>query len=1065
MKRAAFQNMLIFKMVTGWLLVIGLFSCTVGPGQIGTPEADNFGDLQVKNGDVKSAIAPSQRRNNKDDDWALLEKARRLREAQPELFQGAKGVMVLGVVTGSLAEKAGFKRGDIVVRYQGQPISFVGHLINKASKALVSERIDVDIVHDGRMIRQSVHGGKLGIEIRKIPSKWEKELSQLSQAGAYAYNRSDFRKALTFWEPGLAKAQSVSDQEWIGKFLNNLGVIFRNSGQYERAIEYLQQALVIKRDIGDRRGEGDGLNNLGAIYGDRGYYSRALDLYTQALTIQQEIKDRRGESASLNGIGGVYLNFGQYMRAIDFFQKSLAIKRDLSNPWGIGKTLTNLSLTYKILGQYANAIDYSNRALKVQRKASDFLGMAISLNNLGMTYNNLGQSEQAIDSYNQALEINRKIDDQNGEGGTLNNLGEIYRKLGDYSSANNFYQQSLSIHRRIGDRRGEGSNLINLGAANLDLGETDNAIDFLNQAQVIQSEIKAPESQWRIWSTLLDAHLQRTQPETAAFYGKQAVNVIQTLRAHVATLDKDLQKSFLKDKEFVYRDLADLLFDQGRLNEAEQVMIMLKEEEQFDFLGRDFSQDNRHTQVAYIMGENRLKKQHDTFSQNLSTLNTELEKLQQKRKLGLSERENVRITQLQTELEQKSKALEDFLGELDNAIADFSIEDRNFPQESIEQLARPQKTLKQLGQNTVLVRYLVTDDKLRILVTTPDRRYHRDSTIKLESLNALIQDYRNILQNPLSQPLPLANKLYSILIAPIADELEKDKVKTLMVSLDAALRYLPLAALHDGNRYLVERYDLSIYTAAAKTTLSKPPISDWRVAGLGVSEKTEGFSALPSVVNELNGIVKEDDQPDPNGVLPGIVRLNGAFTRAAFKKALDGPYPVIHIASHFVFQPGNQFDSFLLFGKGEKLTLADLNQENYLLTGVDLFTLSACETAMGGDDANGREIESIGTLIQNRGAKAVLATLWPIADQSTGIFMQNFYRIRAEHPSISKANALRQAQIVFLSGNGIKNSPSDSDRGAIDPDDPTPTAIPHGSTGDYAHPYYWAPFILMGNWL
>jgi len=126
-------------------------------------------------------------------------------------------------------------------------------------------------------------------------------------------------------------------------------------------------------------------------------------------------------------------------------------------------------------------------------------------------------------------------------------------------------------------------------------------------------------------------------------------------------------------------------------------------------------------------------------------------------------------------------------------------------------------------------------------------------------------------------------------------------------------------------------------------------------------------------------------------------------------------------------------------------------------------TLSACDTAMGGAKATGREIEGFGALAQRKGAKAVLATLWPVMDRSTGIFMQNLYRLRQEK-NLSKAEALQEAQLLFIRGQvGSEKTHEKSQRG--EGAEAEKKAFIPDSEAPYAHPYYWAPFILMGNWL
>jgi len=219
---------------------------------------------------------------------------------------------------------------------------------------------------------------------------------------------------------------------------------------------------------------------------------------------------------------------------------------------------------------------------------------------------------------------------------------------------------------------------------------------------------------------------------------------------------------------------------------------------------------------------------------------------------------------------------------------------------------------------------------------------------------------------------------------------------------------------------------------------------------------------LPGVREELAEIIRVADSP--RGVLPGIVDLDEGFTLEAMKDGLRQRYPVVHIASHFQFTPGNDAKSYLLLGDGSVLTLNEIKTQNSLFGGVDLLTLSACNTGIG----DGKEVEGFGVLAQRQGAKGVIATLWPVADESTGLLMQNFYRMR-EQDQLTKAEALQKAQQMFIKGQqqtaqknttrGIRvpvqhaEQPTDAPKFTPDPDAP------------YSHPYYWAPFILIGNWL
>jgi CHAT domain-containing protein len=177
----------------------------------------------------------------------------------------------------------------------------------------------------------------------------------------------------------------------------------------------------------------------------------------------------------------------------------------------------------------------------------------------------------------------------------------------------------------------------------------------------------------------------------------------------------------------------------------------------------------------------------------------------------------------------------------------------------------------------------------------------------------------------------------------------------------------------------------------------------------------------------------------------------------------------VHIASHFQFQPGNETNSALLLGDGSFLSLAQIKTMPNIFGGVELLTLSACNTATGSSGANGKEVEGFGVLAQRQGAKAVVASLWPVFDTSTKELMQEFYRLREAKGSTTKIEALRQAQIELLHGTQLATTAPPSKDRQIVHEEAKPNAANKplfkvDPIAPYAHPYYWAPFILIGNW-
>jgi len=221
------------------------------------------------------------------------------------------------------------------------------------------------------------------------------------------------------------------------------------------------------------------------------------------------------------------------------------------------------------------------------------------------------------------------------------------------------------------------------------------------------------------------------------------------------------------------------------------------------------------------------------------------------------------------------------------------------------------------------------------------------------------------------------------------------------------------------------------------------------------------FQALPNVPDELNGIIKSDSPP-AQGVLSGTVKLDADFTMDGFRAELRKHYSIVHVASHFDFEPGTYQHSFLLLGDGARLTLDQFRNMPQVLQGVELLTLSACDTAVGGDDGDGQEVEGLAVLAQRQGAKAVIATLWAVADQSTALLMREFYLLHTSDPNITKAEALRQAQLALLTGK-LRGEAS-ADRGVRPNRDGGANVFVKDPERPFAHPYFWAPFLLMGNW-
>jgi CHAT domain-containing protein len=456
----------------------------------------------------------------------------------------------------------------------------------------------------------------------------------------------------------------------------------------------------------------------------------------------------------------------------------------------------------------------------------------------------------------------------------------------------------------------------------------------------------------------------------------------------------------------------------------------------------------------------------------------ELEKIP---KANRSVAEEAEYQQVYHELEEVAKEYNAFLDQLEPVLNRYVPGEVAYPAKQIVATMRNALSdLRDSGAGEAAFLYTVAaPNSYDVILTTADTQLGFTTTTAAALLNREVECFRSVLQDPNADPVPMAQELHRILFCDgrVDAALAAANVQTLVWSLDGTLRYIPMAALHDGARYLVDCYNQVVITRTTLTQVHKSPKAAWTGLALGVSEahsvtldngggqkEVVDFDQLDGVPNELCGIISNAEQWT-KGVLPGTILLDSQFTERNLLDALEEKYDVVHIASHFRFLPNDRTGSFLLLGDGGTLTLERLKTLPNLFRNVDLLTLSACDTAMAGSAHNdelkgqGYEVDSLAEVAQEQGAVSVMATLWRVEDSSTALLMQQFYKRHATSPQLGKAEALRQAQLGLLHGNLQSVEPAG---GGLD----VPLHVEGGQTTDtqFSHPYYWAPFILMGNW-
>ena len=348
-----------------------------------------------------------------------------------------------------------------------------------------------------------------------------------------------------------------------------------------------------------------------------------------------------------------------------------------------------------------------------------------------------------------------------------------------------------------------------------------------------------------------------------------------------------------------------------------------------------------------------------------------------------------------------------------------------FQDECIAEVSGQGRGVADLAPDAAVVYTVSLPDRIELIVGMRGELKRYQSKATTRELQYTIDAFRRSVQNPLSlRHQGLGRRLHEWLVDPYRDELDAAGISTLVFVPDGRLRTVPFAALTDGETYLADRYAMA--TAISLDLLVSPKIENepGRPVLAGVSEAVQGFSPLEAVDDELSGIQE---------LRGGEVLLNKAFTLEGVRNAVSTEIPgVVHLATHAVFS-GDPDSSFLLTYAG-RVGFEDLSDVVGMTrvdgNPLDLLVLSACETAVGNDRAG---LGFAGTAIR-AGARSAIGSLWPIADEAAQRVMLDFYAgLRDEQ--VTKAEALQQAQAALRTREGFE------------------------------HPYYWAPFTLVNDWL
>jgi CHAT domain-containing protein/Tfp pilus assembly protein PilF len=894
---------------------------------------------------------------------------------------------------------------------------------------------------------------------------------------------ADARKHLNY---AIAIREALGDQLGIGKTANVLGLLEWDLGNYDKAIARFRAASAAGKAVGDRKLEGATLNNLSLVYDELGDYKTSLTQYHEVIEIYRGADFPRGEGDTYGNIGGVYLLLGQFRKAKSYYEKALAISEQLESKPAISQDHGNIGLANLGLGDIDVAISNFDTAIELAEETGMRQDAAYWRRGKANALIRKGRFDAGLDLHRVALKAYEDIGARGELLGALHDMGQLHLILGDPASPESYFNDAISLARSIGNANGITVNLLALGQLYLRREQLDAASSHFNQARMRaqQSDAKAhlvrsllglayvhqaqqrfDESADELAAALAVAGVIESRQQEAevlfvlAENERQTEHADQALRLYAAaesilveTGDPDIlwQLHFGRAKTLEF--MGDKL---GAVESLRQSVLLIEgvrsrlREERFR---SGYLQDKHQVYVELVRLQLELEMIEEAFrtaerlrarsySQQFERMGyPTLTEEQQRHEREL--RERVRQLHRAVGEEQDSggsrqAAMHTYSSELIVAEREYQafLDDHVRTAVSPKAAASPPDSAdvrRRLAGDEVLIEYVVGDNEVMIFALSSDGLFATIQNVRRVDMRARIELLRDLIGQPGdSRWFKPAASIARVLIAPLEDAGVLHGVSNIYLVPHGILNYLPFAALPtqapDARRLMIEDYTLAYLPTAvalgeAARKGSEPP------SLLAVAPANSRLRHAPEEARSINALF------EPNSRL----LLGDAATESRFK-SLAGDYRMLHLATHSEFNKLNpMFSGLQLEADDANDGRLEVHEVLRLSLNADLVTLSACDTALGSgyfaEVPAGDEFVGLTRAFLSVGSDSVMATLWEVDDRSSVQLMQQFYE-RLEGPG---ANADKSAALT-LAQKQVR------------------------STEGYEHPYYWAPFVLVGK--
>jgi CHAT domain-containing protein/Flp pilus assembly protein TadD len=921
------------------------------------------------------------------------------------------------------------------------------------------------------------------------------EALTLNNIGLVYSDLGEKHRALELFYQSLPFVFAVGDRALKALTLNNIGLVYSDLGEKHRALELFNQSLPLSQAVGDKGQEALTLNNIGGVYNALGEKQKALDYYNQSLPLWRATGDKAGEATTLNNIGGVYDDLGEKQKALDYYNQSLPLSRMVGDKGQEALTLNNIGAVYDALGEKQKALDYYNQSLPLRRAVANKAGEANTLTNIGGVYSDLGEKQKALDYYNQSLLLWRAVDDKAGEAITLSNIGLIYFYLGEKQKALDLFYQSVPLSRAVGDKKQEATTLNNIGGVYDALGEKQKALDFYNQSLPLSRATGGKAKEAVTLGNIALFERNRGNLNEALTQIEAAIKVIEDLRTKIAS--QQLRASYFASQQNYYQFYIDLLMQLHKTNPNKG----------YDAQALHASERARARSLLELLTEAnanirqgvnpKLLDEERTLQQQLSAAEYNREQLLK------GQYTNKQLNEIKQQIETLLTRLQQLEGEIRINSPRYAA--LKYPQPlNLQQIQQ-----QVLDDNTLLLEYSLGEERsyLWAITKTGITSYELPPRADIETV---AQEFYKQLKSETGS-IEEGMKLSQMLLAPVVNQLGN---KRLLIVGDGVLQSIPFAALPipegtspptpllQGEGSNSPAPPTPLLGGEESNSPAPPSLAGKGAGGLGFNPLLvqHEIVSLPSAstIGVLRSELKDrkpapktlvaiadpvfsanDDrfktsQPQPTNAttIPAEVKRSASDLAVNLDRL---QYTRTEAQAILALVPENQrFSAFDFTANRTTATLPDLSQYRFIhlathgllntvhpeLSGVvlslfdengadtdgflrlndifnlnlpaELVVLSACETGLG-KDVKGEGLVGLTRGFMYAGAKRVAVSLWSVNDTATASLMTKFYQQMLEK-KLNPVAALRAAQLEML------------------------------KTEQWKAPYYWAAFVVQGEW-